>query len=143
MDKRQIIMNYATPPSLDDLGVIAEHAFDNLPEELIEYCDEIAIQIEELADEALEQEFDLDDPFEMVVLFRKGGQISPGVEKKSANDDDVLTVFRRPVLDIWCETGDDLSTLVRQFMIEELGSYFNFSDEEIEEMAERHYQGML
>jgi predicted Zn-dependent protease with MMP-like domain len=143
MDQQQIIMNFTVPPGVDDLEVIAESALENMPEELLEFCEDIAIQIEEVADEALEDEFDLDDPFELVALFRKGSQISPGIESKVANDDDVIILFRRPLLDIWCESGEDLNDVMRQAMIEELGTHFDFSDEEIDEMTQRHYQGML
>ena len=143
MDQRQIIMNFTVPPGVDELEVIANNALEHLPEELLDFCDDIAIHIEELADEALEDEFDLDDPFEMVALFRKGSQISPGVESKVANDDDILIIFRRPLLDMWCEGGDDLNDLMRQVIIEELGANFNFSDDEIDDMTQRHYQGML
>jgi predicted Zn-dependent protease with MMP-like domain len=110
---------------------------------LSEYCESLAIRIEELADESLENDLDLEDPFDLVALYRSGGQIAPGVEKKVANDEDLLILFRRPLLDLWCETGDDLNAIVRQVMIEELGQYFEFSEEDIDEMTRRHYQGML
>lgn len=143
MDRQQIIMNFSAPPSADDLEVIARETLDVMPEEILEFCDELVIKIEELPDTALETELELDDPYELIAFYRSGGEIAPGVERKVANDDDVLILFRRPLLDMWCETGDDLAALVRQIMIEELGSNFEFSDDDIEEMTERHYQGML
>src|SRR5690606_16478066 len=99
--------------------------------------------VEDLPDESTEQDLDLEDPFDLLALYRNGKEVAPGVEKKTANDDDVLIVYRRPVLDMWCETEDDLATLLRQVVIEELGRHFDFSEDEIEEMSERHYQGML
>ena len=143
MSQQKIIMNFTLPPSTDDLTAIAEAAVDNLPEELMELCDSLAIHIEELADEAMENDLELEDPYELVALYRSGSQISPGVEKKIANDDDLLILFRRPLLDLWCESCDDLNDLVRQVMIEELGNNFDFSEDEIDEMTQRHYQGML
>lgn len=143
MEQQQIIMNFTLPPSAEDLTVIAESAVEHLPEELIAFCDSLVIHIEELADEALENDLELEDPYELVALYRSGSQIAPGVEKKVANDDDILIIFRRPLLDLWCETGEDLNNLMRQVMIEELGQNFDFSDEEIDEMTQRHYQGML
>lgn len=143
MSRKEIIMSFSSPPSFEDIGAIASSALENLPEELLEFCDEMAIIIEELPDEALEEELDLDDPYDLIALYRKGNQIAPGIESKTANDDDVLILFRRPLLDMWCETGDDLNVLIRQVMIEELGQNFDFSDDEIDEMAKRHYQGML
>lgn len=143
MSQRDIIMSFSVPPSADDLKVIAADALEILPEELIEFCDSIVIEVEEMADEVLESELDLDDPFDLPVLFRKGSQISPGVESKVANDDDLLIIFRRPILDIWCDTQDDINMVVRQAIIEELGQNFDFSDEEIDEMSERQHQGMF
>ncbi|MCB9991040.1 MAG: metallopeptidase family protein [Rhodospirillales bacterium] len=143
MSQQRIIMNFTAPPSADDLAVIAEAVIDTLPEELMEFCDSLAIQIEELADESLENDLDLEDAFDLVALYRSGGQIAPGVEKKVANDEDLLILFRRPLLDLWCETCDELNDIVRQVMIEELGQNFDFSEDEIDEMTRRHYQGML
>lgn len=143
MDQQRIIMNFTMPPSAEDIEAIAEAALENLPEELMEFCDSLAIQINELADEGLENDLELEDPFDLVALYRSGGQIAPGVERKVANDEDLLIIFRRPLLDLWCETCDDLNNIVRQVMIEELGQHFDFSDAEIDEMTRRHYQGML
>ncbi|MCB9983303.1 MAG: metallopeptidase family protein [Rhodospirillales bacterium] len=143
MSTKQIIMNFTMPPSLDDITVLAAAVLESLPEELLEFCDSLALAFDEFPDETLEQELDLEDPYELLALYRSGKELAPGVERKTANDDDMLMLFRRPLLDMWCETGDDLEALLRQVMIEELGKYFDFSEDEIEDMAERHYQGML
>ncbi|PJF38223.1 MAG: hypothetical protein CUN55_18105 [Phototrophicales bacterium] len=139
----QIIMNFSVPPSLDDLDVIASQQLELMPEELTDYVDNLAVQIEDIPDEATEVEMELDDPYELLALYKSGKQIAPGVEKKSANDDDVLILYRRPILDLWCETGDDLTSVVREVMIEEIAAQYDFSEDDIEEMTARHYQGML
>ncbi len=143
MSRRELIMNFASPPSIADLEVISKSILEVFPEELLEFCDSLVIEIEEFADEAVQQECDSDEPYEILCFFRSGKQLSPGVESKVANDDDVLTLYRRPILDLWCETCDDLNALVRQIMIEEIAQSFDFSDDEIEDMMDRHHQGML
>lgn len=143
MSGQQIIMNFTHPPGLDDLEVIAGDILETLPDELVSFCDGLALVLEDFPDEAIADELDLEDPYELLALYKSGKEISPGVEKKSANDDDVMILYRRPILDMWCEACDDLSGLIRQVIIEELGRHFDFSEDEIEEMAERHYQGML
>lgn len=143
MDRDQIIMNYSAPPSIDDLEAIARNALQALPDELIEVCDGLAIRVEEFPDEAIQQDLDLDDPYELIALYRSGSMIAPGVIKKTANDDDLLIIFRRPLLDAWCETGEDINVLMRQVMIEEIGQNFEFSEDDIEEMTARHFQGIL
>ena len=143
MDRQQIIMHFTVPPLADDLKVMAEEALEGLPEEILEHCEDLVIEIEELPDETVEQDLDLDDPYELMALFRSAKQIAPGVEKKVANEDDILVIYRRPLLDLWCENGENLNDLVRQVMIEELGAQFEYNDDEIDEMISRHYQGML
>jgi predicted Zn-dependent protease with MMP-like domain len=136
MDRQQIIMNFTVPPSSDDLEAIAKDVLASLPDELAKHCEDLGLQIEDFPDEAVESEMELEDPYDLIALFRSGSQLSPGVKSKVANDDDVLVIYRRPLLDMWCESGDDLGALVRQVIIEELGQNFEFTDAEIEEMAD-------
>lgn len=143
MSKQDVIMTFSAPPSHDDLQVIANGQLELMPDELMDHIEDIAIQIEDMPDELVEAEMELDDPYELLALFKSGKQISPGVEKKSANDDDVLILYRRPILDVWCESGEDLAGIIRDVMIEELATNFDFSDDDIEDMTSRHYQGML
>lgn len=143
MDQNRIIMNFSAPPSADDIETIANDILSNLPEEILEHCEALAIEVQDFADDAVQAELDLEDTYELAALFRSGKEISPGVQRKVANDDDVLILYRRPILDIWCETEEDLTSLIREVMIEELGQNFEFSEDEIEEMTGRHHQGML
>ncbi len=140
MDRKQIIMHFSVPPSLEDIHVLATSAGETMPDELMEFCEGLAITVEDMPDETTQTELDIEDPYELLALFRSGKEISPGILKKTANDDDVLILFRRPLLDVWCETGEELDTIVRQVMIEELGRNFDFSDDEIEIMN-RNYAG--
>lgn len=142
MDRRQIIMNFTIPPSLDDLTVIAREALESLPEDLLEFCEDLEIVVEDIAEDAIAAEIGFDDPFELCALFRPGGEIAPGVERKASNGGDTLFLFRRPILDLWCASGEDLNLAVRQVMIAELGQNFDFSEDEIEDMTRRHCQAL-
>lgn len=142
-EQQHIIMNFTTPPSDDDIRVIAEQAVDSLPDEISGNVETLNVVIEDIADETTATDMELDDPFELIALYRSGKHVAPGVESKIANDDDAMILYRRPLLDLWCESGDDLNILIRQVIIEELAQNFDFSDDEIEEMTERHFQGML
>lgn len=142
-EAQKIIMNYTTPPSHDDLEVLGAECLLGLPDELSEFVEGVSVSVEELVDETTEHELELEDPYELVALYKSGGEISPGVVRKTANDDDVLVLYRRPILDMWCETGDDLAVLVRQIMIEELGRHFEFPEDDIDEMVARHFQGLF
>ncbi len=143
MDCRRIIMNYTVPPSLEDLEDLANSIVETLPDELTPHCEELAIIVEDMADDTTMDDLDVEDAFDLLAVYKNGKEISPGVERKIADDDDVLVLYRRALLDMWCESEEDLLGLIRQVMIEELGRYFEFSDEDIQDMTDRHYQGML
>lgn len=143
MSGQHIIMNFSVPPSMDDLQVMSAEILLALPHELLEYAKDLLLVVEDFPDEVVEQEMDVEDPYDLLALFRSGKEVSPGVERKSGDEDDQLTLYRRPILDLWCETSDDLFSVVRQVVIEEIGRCFNFSDDDVEVMVASHYQAAL
>lgn len=143
MSKQEIIMNYSAPPSPDDLAVLARQVVETLPDELSSKCEELILEIEEFPDDAVIQDLDLSSPYELLALYHSAREISPGVQKKVANGEDKLVVYRRSILDLWCETGEDLGLLVREVIVEELGRGLEFSEDDIQDMIRRHHQGML
>lgn len=143
MEQHRIIMNYSVPPSAEDIETIAQDIAASLPDELVEHCETLVLQVEDFPDDATQVEMEIDDPYELLALYKSGKEISRGVQRKVANDDDVLILYRRPILEVWCETQEDLANLIREIMIEELAQNFDFTEEEIEEMAARHHQGMF
>lgn len=138
MERQQIIMHFSTPPGADDLLVIATEVIESLPDELADMCENLAVTIEDFVDETTQDDLELEDPYDLIAFYRSGKHIAPGVESKVANDDDVLVIYRRALLDMWCETGEDLNVLTRQVIIEELGQNFDFTEEEIDDMNRRY-----
>lgn len=139
MDSRCIIMNYTVPPSLEDIQSLSEMIFEGLPEEILRHCEDVVLIVEDFVDDMTMQDLEVEDPFELLALFKNGKEIAPGIQKKVANEEDSLIVFRRSVLDMWCESEDNLETVLRNVLIEELGRAFDFSDDDIHDLTERHY----
>ncbi len=131
-------MNYSSAPSADDITILAMQVLNTLPDELAEACEELGLQVEEFPDETLEAEMELETSYELLALYKSGKELAPGVEKKVANDDDILLLFRRPILDLWCETGDDLAGLVREVVIEEIARSQEFSETDIANMLKQY-----
>jgi predicted Zn-dependent protease with MMP-like domain len=56
--------------------------------------------------------------------------------RKSVSDPrphiDMIFLYRRPILDYWCETGEELYAVVRHVLIHEIGHHFGFSDADME-----------
>jgi len=143
MERERIIMNFSVAPSAEDIEVMALGALESLPEQLMELCEGLAVKVEDFPDDATQHDLELEGPYDLLALYKSGSQIAPGVIKKTANDDDILFVYRRPLLDAWCESGEDIGILLRQVMIEEIAANFDFAEDDIEEMIARHLQGMV
>ncbi|MGB1077231.1 MAG: metallopeptidase family protein [Bdellovibrionales bacterium] len=142
-ERQEIIMNFGQAPSLDDILTIARFVLNSLPEELSELFEELELDIQDFPDEVVEIEQNLEDPYDLLSLYLSAKELSPGVEKKDAEGNDTLVLYRRPVLDYWCENGERFEQVVRQVIIEELAGQHDFSEAEVDEMISRHHQGMF
>jgi predicted Zn-dependent protease with MMP-like domain len=119
------------PPSLDELGELAREAFDTIPAELRRHVDGVVIRVDEFPDEVTEREMELETPFDLLGLYR-GVDIGHKSSASVMHDVDMIFLYRRPLLDYWCETGEDLKLLVRHVLIHEIGHHFGLSDEDME-----------
>jgi len=119
------------PPSLADLEALAERGLATIPAALKRHLGRVVIRVEEFPDAETEQEMELDSPFDILGLYR-----GVALPRKSVMDaraePDIIFLYRRPILDYWCETGEDLYDLVRHVLIHEIGHHFGFSDDDME-----------
>lgn len=135
MCAKQIVMNHSIPPSLDDMAAVAQGVVDSLPVELVSFAEDMDILLDEFPTADVIDELDLDDEFDLLALFRTEAERIPGVVAKSARSERVLILYRRPILDLWCDTGEDFLNLMRNVVISEIAQANGFSDEEIETMC--------
>jgi predicted Zn-dependent protease with MMP-like domain len=142
-DRQDIIMNFGKAPSLDDVLMLAKNVMNSLPDELTEQATDLEIDVQDFPDELVEIEQKLDDPYDLLALYKSAKELSPGVEKKAAEGNDTLILYRRSILDYWCENGEQFEVALRQIMIEEIAGQGDFNDDEIDEMVSRHHQGIL
>lgn len=126
MPRREIL-----PPSLEQLEAIARAAFDSLPEEFRRNVEGVPIRVEEFPDEETEREMGLESPFDLLGLYRGVG-IEGRDNPRTGTEPDMVFLYRRPLLDYWCETGEELGHLVRHVVIHEIGHHFGFSDDDME-----------
>jgi len=128
---------HSTPPSLSDLETIAQAAFAEIPEELRVYAADLVIRVEDFPDEDVEQEMDLESPFDLLGLYRGVALTQRSfLDHAPPTDLDRIYLYRRPILDYWCETGEDLTSLVKHVLIHEIGHHFGFSDDDMERIED-------
>jgi predicted Zn-dependent protease with MMP-like domain len=123
------------PPSLADLEEMAERAFATIPAELTKHVGSVVFRVEEFPDEETEKAMDLESPFDILGLYR-GVALPFKSAFGTVPDLDMIFLYRRPILDYWCETGEDLAHVVRHVLIHEIGHHFGFSDDDMERIEE-------
>lgn len=120
----------AVPPGLDDIDRIARAALADLPEPFARHIRGVLVRVEEFCDAETEAEMELESPFDLLGLYR-----GVSIDRKSIADGtphvDVIFLYRRPILDYWCETGEDLEHVVRHVLLHEVGHHFGFSDDDM------------
>jgi predicted Zn-dependent protease with MMP-like domain len=119
------------PPSLADFERLAEAAFLSLPDFVQTACAGLAIRVEDFAPDAILQEMEIDDPFELTGLYE-----GTALTERSVFDQpmapDVVWLYRRPILEEWIERGEvDLGHLVKHVLVHELAHHLGWSDEDI------------
>jgi len=124
-----------TAPSLDDLERIARAEFKRLPRRLARHVEGVVIRIAEFPDADTEREMGLESPFDLLGLYH-GVAISEKSVSATPENIDMIFLYRRPLLDYWCETGEDLGHLIRHVLIHEIGHHFGFSDDDMERIEE-------
>ncbi len=122
---------HSVPPSTADFERMAEAALATIPEALLAPVGNILIQVEEFPDEETEREMELESPFDLLGLYR-GVDLTRQSVIDVRTGPDMIFLYRRPILDYWCETGEELYAIVRHVLIHEIGHHFGLSDEDME-----------
>jgi predicted Zn-dependent protease with MMP-like domain len=130
---------FTLPPSIEDLEAIAEAAYAAIPRELTRHVDNVVIRVVDFPDEETMDEMGCETEFDLLGLYR-GVDLSRKSVADVVTNMDMIFLYRGPLLDYWCETGEDLTHLVRHVLIHEIGHHFGLSDadmERIEAAADR------
>ena len=122
-----------TAPSLEEIEALAAAAFTLIPEALARHVRDVVIRIEEFPDDETAEEMELESPFDLLGLYR-GRPIGEKSVSDPSPEIDLIFLYRRPLLDYWCESGETLGHLVRHVLIHEIGHHFGFSDEDMERL---------
>lgn len=122
-------------PSLDDIAEIGGAALARLPQQFLENISEIIIQAVDFPDEETCRDLDVESPFEILGLYAGVDLASKSVMDQPSGPD-VIFLYRRPILDCWCEGDDSLADIITHVLVHEIGHHFGLSDEAMEMMED-------
>ena len=121
--------------TLEKFEKLAEEGFDRLPEWVRAKIQNVALLIEDEPSEEVRTAENLGEGETLLGLYQ-----GVSLDRKSVSDPqpgvDMIFLYRRPILDYWCETGEDLAHVIRHVLIHEIGHHFGFSDEDMERIEE-------
>jgi len=118
-------------PTLVEIEALAARALAALPRRFKRHLGPVVIRVDDFPDRETERAMELASPFDILGLYR-----GVALPHKSVSDPrpalDMIFLYRRPILDYWCETGEDLFEVIRHVLIHEIGHHFGFSDQDME-----------
>lgn len=116
-------------PTLETIEALGVAALATIPAELRSHIAAVPIRVTDFPDDETCVAMDLESPFDLLGLYR--GVTVRHRDAGGPPSIDTIDLYRRPLLDYWCETGEDLADLIRHVLIHEIGHHFGFSDDDM------------
>ncbi len=124
-------------PTSEDIEALARAAFEGLPASFRDLSDGLVIQVVDFPDDETLNEMDAESEFDLLGLFRGRGLAQRGATEETGELPNMIWLYRRPLLDFWCEGDDTLSEVVTHVLVHEIGHHFGLSDADMEAIEER------
>jgi predicted Zn-dependent protease with MMP-like domain len=109
---------------------LAREAMAALPAVFREHLDGVRVRVEEFADHETLDALGIDDAWGLTGLYH-GRPLDERSVWDSGELPQVITLYRRPLLEELRGTGVALEALVNHVVIHEIGHHFGLSDEEM------------
>jgi predicted Zn-dependent protease with MMP-like domain len=119
-------------PAAADIERLADAAFARLPESFRRLCEGLVIQVEDFPDDETLEEMGAETEFDLLGLFRGRGLAQRSAFGETGTLPNMIWLYRRPLLDYWCDGEDNLGSVVTHVLVHEIGHHFGLSDEDIE-----------
>jgi predicted Zn-dependent protease with MMP-like domain len=124
-------------PSLVELEVLADTAFQRLPEKFRALCEGLIIRVEDFPTDEVLDEMGAQTEFDLLGLFQGVG-LPFRSESAPTHMPNMVWLYRRPILDYWAEHEETLGAIITHVLVHEIGHHFGLSDDDmavIEESA--------
>jgi predicted Zn-dependent protease with MMP-like domain len=117
-------------PSLEELEVLAETAFQRLPDKFRALCEGLVIRVEDFPTDEVLDEMGAESEFDLLGLF-KGVGLPFRSESAPMQMPNMVWLYRRPILDYWAEHDETLDAIITHVLVHEIGHHFGLSDDDM------------
>ncbi len=124
-------------PTLAEIEALADAAFVRLPESFRRLCEGVVIQVVDFPDDETLDEMGAESEFDLLGLFRGQGLAQRGAADETGQLPNMVWLYRRPLLDFWCDGEDTLEAVVTHVLVHEIGHHFGLSDADMEAIEAR------
>jgi predicted Zn-dependent protease with MMP-like domain len=119
-------------PTSEDIDALAQAAFERLPASFRRLTEGVVIQVVDFPDDETLNEMGAESEFDLLGLFRGQGLAQRGAIEETGQLPNMIWLYRRPLLDSWCEGEDSLDAVVTHVLVHEIGHHFGLSDADME-----------
>ena len=119
-------------PTVEDIDALAEAALNRLPASFRRLTEGLVIRVVDFPDDETLDEMGAESEFDLLGLFRGRGLAQRGAIEGTGELPNMIWLYRRPLLDFWCDGEDSLGAVVTHVLIHEIGHHFGLSDADME-----------
>lgn len=119
------------PPTLADIETLAQAAVERLPDLFRQHLGAVILKVEDFPDETVMAEMQLETEWDLLGLYW-GRHVGMKGDVPTGALPDMIFLYRRPMLDVWAESGESLEALVTHVLVHEVGHHFGLSDDAME-----------
>ena len=119
------------PPTLADIETLAQAAVERLPDLFRQHLGAVILKVEDFPDKTVMAEMQLETEWDLLGLYW-GRHVGMKGDVPTGALPDMIFLYRRPMLDVWAESGESLEALVTHVLVHEVGHHFGLSDDAME-----------
>ncbi len=114
-------------PTAEDIDGLAQAAFAELPLSFRRLTEGLVIQVIDFPDDETLDEMGAQSEFDLLGLFRGRGLAQRGAAAETGELPNMIWLYRRPLLDFWCDGEESLGAIVAHVLVHEIGHHFGLS----------------
>jgi predicted Zn-dependent protease with MMP-like domain len=117
-------------PSLAELEALAIAAFQRLPANFRDLCQDLVIRVDDFPTDEVLDRMEAETEFDLLGLFRGVG-LPFRADSVTGQMPNMIWLYRRPILDYWAEHDETLGAIVTHVLVHEIGHHFGLSDDDM------------